>query len=195
MSTLAPVRNLSLYSPDHPSSPRWALIRAWLPTFVWLGVIAMESTSIFTSDHTQSWVYGMLKWMGPRLAAYSWLINAAGRKFGHFTGYAILSFLAFYGWTEFLAYWKELRFAKAGKTIHVPRRWHLRAAVLSVLVTLVAASLDEFHQAFIPGRTGVFHDVVLDTLGGVFAQILLLFWSLRKIQPRPAPDFETVSSQ
>ena len=49
--------------------------------------------------------------------------------------------------------------------------------MLGVLVTLVVASLDEFHQTFLPGRTGTYRDVILDTFGGIFAQILvLLLW-------------------
>ena len=46
---------------------------------------------------------------------------------------------------------------------------------------MVVASLDEFHQSFLPGRTGVFRDVVLDTMGAIFVQALLLrYWTRRK---------------
>jgi VanZ family protein len=75
----------------------------------------------------------------------------------------------------------------------------LRAAVLAVLCTIVVASLDEFHQTYLPGRTGVFRDVVLDTMGGVFAQtLLLLYWSkrdlVRKSTEIPSKS-ETVSTK
>jgi VanZ family protein len=43
-----------------------------------------------------------------------------------------------------------------------------------VLGTVLVASLDEWHQSFIPSRTGTPRDVVLDTCAGIAAQILLL---------------------
>jgi VanZ family protein len=193
MSTLAPVRSFSLYSLEGPRSSHWALVRAWLPTFVWIAVIAFESSSIFTSDHTQGWIHAVLNLVSSKLAAHSELINAAGRKLGHFSGYSILSFLSFFGWTELLAYRKEKRLAAKHKQVRVPRRWHLRAAVLGVLVTFAVACCDEFHQAFIPGRTGVFHDVLLDCMGGVFAQIVILLWWNGRRKDVRVPELEMVS--
>ena len=41
------------------------------------------------------------------------------------------------------------------------------------------ASLDEFHQSFVPGRTPAVTDVLLDTTGGAAAQAiagLVLLW-------------------
>ena len=178
MSSLASVHNLNLDSPPPLRHSRWSLLKAWLPAVCWMAVIAFESTSVFTSDHTQTWLLHILRPLfGSKVIAHLSLINAVGRKIGHFTGYAILSAFSFYGWTEFLAYRKEVYLEKVSKMVQVARRWHLRAATLAVLTTFAVASIDEFHQAFIPGRTGVFHDVILDTIGGIFAQILiLLFW-------------------
>ena len=42
--------------------------------------------------------------------------------------------------------------------------------------TAVVASLDEWHQSFIPSRTGAVRDVVLDTCAGIGAQVLILLW-------------------
>jgi len=35
------------------------------------------------------------------------------------------------------------------------------------------ATLDEYHQSFLPSRTGAFRDVILDTSAGLVAQIVL----------------------
>jgi len=35
------------------------------------------------------------------------------------------------------------------------------------------AGLDEWHQSFLPTRTGTLHDVILDTCAGIAAQVLL----------------------
>ena len=177
MASFTSANNFSLQTRLPFRHSPWSLIRAWLPTVFWIGVISFESTSVFTSDHTAHWVYAFLNFFSHRLAEHADIINGIGRKVGHFTGYGVLSALSFFGWTELLAYRTESQLIKLGRIVEVPRRWHLRAAVLGVLVTFLVASLDEFHQSFIPGRTAAFHDVILDTMGGVFAQILiLLFW-------------------
>ncbi|MEC1179220.1 VanZ family protein [Metasolibacillus meyeri] len=41
-------------------------------------------------------------------------------------------------------------------------------ALLAVATVFLVASLDELRQAFSPGRTGVFSDVLLDSLGALF---------------------------
>jgi VanZ family protein len=42
------------------------------------------------------------------------------------------------------------------------------------------ASLDEWHQSFIPSRTGRWQDVVLDTSAGIATQILILLWGIHR---------------
>ena len=184
MGSLAP--GLPLPPPVYRPG-RKSLVLAWIPTFLWLGVLAFESTSVFTFDHTQTWVFRVLRVLfGLKFAlSHALVVNEYGRKSGHFVGYGILSFFSFFGWTEFLAYHKQVYLDSIGKLKTVARRWHLRSAFLAVLVTFAAAGGDEFHQAFVPGRTATFRDVILDTLGGLFAQVLiLLFWRAgRKEKP------------
>ena len=57
----------------------------------------------------------------------------------------------------------------------------MRLAWIFAAIVLVAgyASLDEFHQSFVPGRTPAVSDVLLDTTGGAAAQAiaaLMLLW-------------------
>ena len=45
--------------------------------------------------------------------------------------------------------------------------------------TVIFAALDEFHQTFVPGRSGNFTDVCIDSIGAIAASLcLLLFYSL-----------------
>jgi VanZ family protein len=189
MSTLA--SNFPLPSPFPFRPSRWGLIRAWLPTFVWLGIIACESTSMFTSAHTQGWVFQVLRHISGWLAVHAGIINEVGRKVGHFVGYGSLALSAFFGWTELLAYRRENYLAALGKPARVAREWQLRAAELAVFVTFAVASLDEFHQSFVPGRGPSFRDVLLDTCGGIVAQALIfLVWKSRTKTRTPVRSLE-----
>jgi VanZ family protein len=47
---------------------------------------------------------------------------------------------------------------------------------MAILGTALVASLDEWHQSFIPSRTGRWQDVVLDSCAGIAAQILIFLW-------------------
>jgi VanZ family protein len=177
----------------NPTTSRRSLLMAWIPTIAWGLVIACESTGTFTGARTMIWTHRLLSLFSDHVSlSIVELVNHALRKTGHFFGYAALSWLAFRGWMETMTYKHERFLLKLGRPIG-PRRWHLRAAVLAVLCTIAIASLDEFHQTYLPGRTGVFRDVVLDTMGGVFAQtLLLLYWTNRKLVKTPA---ESASKQ
>ena len=197
MSSLASVRNFEIEPPVPREHSRWALVRAWLPAVLWIGVISFESTSLFTSEHTGHWTYNLLNFLfGPHIAGYAWTVNAIGRKVGHFIGYSVLGALSFVGWMELLAYQAESRLARTGKRLKVPRRWHLRAGVLAVLIVFLVAASDELHQSLIPGRGAAFRDVLLDTMGGVFAQLMiLLFWKPEKKTQATTPALESVGTR
>ena len=49
-----------------------------------------------------------------------------------------------------------------------------RASVIFLLCAVLAA-LDEFHQTFVPGRSGQFRDVLIDLIG---AGVFLLLWAV-----------------
>jgi len=55
-------------------------------------------------------------------------------------------------------------------------KWTLRWATIALLGTALVASLDEWHQSFLPSRTGRWQDVVLDASAGLAAQILIFLW-------------------
>jgi VanZ family protein len=90
------------------------------------------------------------------------------RKGGHVFGYGLLCILLFRAWRETLP-------------IMMGAKWTLRWAILAVLGTALVASLDEWHQSFLPSRTGTPWDVLLDTCAGIAVQILLaIYYSWRR---------------
>jgi VanZ family protein len=144
------------------SSDRHAILKAWIAAILWLIVIAIESTALASSENTSRILYPLLHYLfnmdWERFDYWHFYI----RKTGHVFGYGMLCFLLFRAWR---ATW-PLNSAK----------WSLRWAGLAVLGTAIVASLDEWHQSFIPTRTGRWQDVVLDTCAGIAAQILILLW-------------------
>jgi len=135
----------------------------WIAAILWLIVIAIESTALLSSHNTSRILYPVLHFLfGVDLDRFEvWHIYI--RKSGHVVGYGILSILLFRAWRATLPSVSNMK-------------WALRWATIAILGTALVASLDEWHQTFIPSRTGRWQDVVLDTCAGVAAQILLFLW-------------------
>lgn len=143
--------------------PQKSKLIAWLPTIVWLGMIAYFSTDTFSAEHTKSILEKIINAIyGSVSPEHFRIIHVFVRKTAHFTVYGFLSLLAFYSWRATL-----------------PRRvrWTFTWAALALLVTLIAGSYDEIHQIFIPSRTASPYDVMLDVMGGLFVQILIASFS------------------
>jgi len=142
-------------------------VRAWWPVVAGIGVIALESTEAFGVAHTT----GPLRWLyqaifGPVGNANWEIIHHLVRKSGHFIGYGLL------GMAWLRAWWMTL-----------PRSVFLHDALLASLGTAMTASADEFHQSFLPNRTGSPWDVLLDCCGALAMQ-LLVYVFLRIFRPK-----------
>jgi VanZ family protein len=136
----------------------------WLPAALSVVMIALESTATMSAENTSRWLYPLwLKLFGPISAAHWAEVHHLIRKTGHFVGYGLVSIAFFYSWRRTLQ-----RLAIGHWTL-----WR-RASVLAVLCTLAIASLDEYHQSFLPSRTGSPVDVCIDLGGAIAAQLLTL---------------------
>jgi VanZ family protein len=143
----------------------------WWPALAWAVVISLFSTGTFTADNTGRIIIPMLHWLFPSLPPQTLaLIHHIIRKCAHFTEYFILSLLI-------------LRGIRAGR--HGTK---LAWAVLAIVLVAGYASLDEFHQRFVPGRTPAVTDVLIDTTGGATAQAIAALFAMlihvREIRPR-----------
>ena len=49
-----------------------------------------------------------------------------------------------------------------------------------LLGTALVATLDEWHQSYIPTRTGTYKDVILDTCAGIGAQLAIFLYHKRR---------------
>ncbi len=155
----------SIQAPHATRDPHHVL-KAWIAAILWLIVIAIESTAWLSADNTSRILYPILHFLfglnWDQFGEWHFFI----RKGGHVIGYGLLSFFLFRAWRETSPIATEL----AGKV-----KWTLRWSAIAVLGTAIVASLDEWHQSFIPSRTGRWQDVVLDTCAGIATQVLILF--------------------
>ena len=139
------------------------LLKAWIAAILWLIVIAIESSALLSAHNTSRMLYPLLHFLF-RLDRESFGIwHFYIRKSGHVIGYGTLSILLFRAWRATLPALDNVN-------------WTFRWANIAILGTALVASLDEWHQSFIPSRTGTVRDVVLDTCAGVAAQVLVFFW-------------------
>jgi VanZ family protein len=142
---------------------RKKLLKDWTAAGLWIGLIAVESTDWFSAEHTSRFLYPILHFLlniGPQ--AFQ-VVHHYLRKMGHFVGYFALSALLFRAWKD------TLHPAKV-------RAWALRWAASAFFMSVLVASLDEWHQTFLPSRTGRVADVMLDGAAALTAQIMILLF-------------------
>jgi VanZ family protein len=152
-----------------PDSPQRKLL-AWIPTLLWLCVLAMFSTDMFSAEHTGSLLARILDTLFPTLSAEHFeQIHFLIRKSAHFCSYGLLGAFSFFSWRA---------------TFPAPVRWRFLWAALGLLTAFAGGSMDEFHQSFVPSRTSSFHDVMIDTVGGLFFQLVIALWLTRKASSR-----------
>ncbi|WP_455683456.1 VanZ family protein [Thomasclavelia sp.] len=82
------------------------------------------------------------------------------RKIAHMSEYAILLLFVYYGIHKTIRY----KYALLG----------------SLLISFIYACSDEIHQLFIPGRSGQFTDVLIDTSGALIMLLIIYLWQKRK---------------
>ena len=140
------------------------LLRAWWPAFVWIGLIAFESTDFCSSENTGSLLYALLTRLFGHINFQDFLIfHHYLRKTGHVVGYGMLALLLLRGWRA---------------TLGQDRVRMGRTALLAWMGTVFVAALDEWHQSYIPSRTGSVWDVALDSAAGLVF-LLAAYFRLR----------------
>ncbi len=90
-----------------------------------------------------------------QVRAIAQAIEGVVRKGAHMTEFAILAVL-FYAW---MSRWKITRLRRGG---------------FAAAMTIFYACTDEFHQLFVPGRSGRITDVLIDSAGAVIGMALFL---------------------
>jgi VanZ family protein len=133
--------------------------------------VLFASSPSFSASNTSRIIRPLLLWLFPDISEGSLdYAHFLIRKAAHFSEYALLALLA----------------ARAFRTSHkerLRRLWWLAAFALVACVALA----DEYHQSFLPSRTGTIYDSLLDMTGGAAALACAGLWLARgrgKFRPR-----------
>jgi VanZ family protein len=133
----------------HPSSLLWR----YVPLAAWTCFVLFASTSSFSASNTSLIIRPLLLWLFPGISEVGIdEVHFFVRKTAHFTEYALLALLA-------------ARAFRTSPRAPLKRRWWLVSFALVAAVSL----LDEYHQSFLPSRTGSAYDSLLDMTGGATA--------------------------
>ena len=153
-------------TPDHKH-----ILKLWIAAGLWTVVIAIESTTYLSSDYTSRFLYTILHFLFGIDHERFIVLHHYIRKSGHFVGYFTLSVLLFRAWKA---------------SLRLPSEWVWRWAGIAWLMSALVASLDEWHQSYLPSRTGVFSDVILDSTAALIAQAATyLYWRIRSRKAKP----------
>lgn len=122
----------------------------WLMLLIWMLVIFLFSSQPHSGETTKS----IIEQIMPNIKTNSLLdmINFIVRKSAHITEYFILTLLT-------ISLLKE--YTKKQNVI----------LVSSLIFCFIYALTDEFHQSFVPGRSSLFRDVLIDTSGSILSLV------------------------
>ena len=130
------------------------------PLLAWAAFVLFASSANFSASNTSRIIRPLLLWLFPDIAEASILrVHFFVRKAAHFTEYAVLALFA------------ARAFRTSGLSV-LRRYWWLASFALVAAVALT----DEYHQSFLPSRTGTIYDSLLDMTGGATALACLALW-------------------
>src|SRR3974390_582030 len=143
-------------------------LKYWLPAIAIAILISSFSTHYFSDEQTERVILPVLRWLLPFANHRTlYLLHVAIRKLAHITEFGVFSIFVFHG----------VRGERCG--------WKLQWALLTLLIAVCYAGLDEWHQSFVPLREARVRDVMIDTGGAILAQFSV--WVYAKLHRHSAP--------
>ncbi len=138
------------------------ILHYWLPVVAWAGLITLFSTDAFHEGSTEGILRSVLAFFLPSISQDKIeLVNAGVRKTAHLVEYCVLTLLLY-------------RAFRQDTLTGYRSQW----ALLSFLLAVGFAGLDEFHQKFKPRRIGSVIDVGVDAVGALIA-LAMIWWHYR----------------
>lgn len=140
-------------------------IKSWIPVLLWMVVIFLFSAQPATESSELS---GSITKRIFDLIATTPLSNMLGenlihtliRKCAHFTIYLVLGTLVY-------------------RALNRDDSLQRKRVLVAFIICVLYAATDEFHQLYVPGRSGQFTDILIDSFGafiGIMACSTILKW-------------------
>ncbi len=139
-------------------------VKYWVPVILWVGFTFWMSTGTFNANHTSLIIEPILRFFLPHSPESTIVfIHGIIRKLAHVTEYFALGLLLY-------------------RAIHGQfKNLELSQGILyALLVVMLLAGADEYHQSFVSTRTASIVDVGFDTFGGFLGLCVILLWNRLK---------------
>ncbi len=134
----------------------------WFPAISVAILISVFSTHYFSGEQTAHFIIPILRWLLPSASPHTLrLLHFGIRKAAHITEFGVFSIAVFHG----------VRRQRYG--------WRPEWAMITLLIAVGYAGLDEWHQSFVPVREARVRDVLIDSTGALLAQVLV--WGYAKL--------------
>jgi len=148
---------------------RAARLKYWIPAVIAAALISIFSTHYFTPEETGRVIVPLLRWFLPSASPnFIRHLHFGIRKLAHVVEFGVFSITVF----------RALRGPRAG--------WRLDWALLTLLIAVSYAVLDEFHQTYVPLRHASATDIAIDGLGAILAQVVVWWYAKGKWPLAPA---------
>jgi len=135
-------------------------ITYWIPAICVAVLISAFSTHYFSSAETARFLIPFLRKLFPAASLHTLnRIHTVIRKLAHITEFGALSTAVFHG----------VRGERYG--------WRFQWALITLIIAVSYAGLDEWHQSFVPVREARVRDVLIDSTGALLAQVLVWIYS------------------
>jgi len=135
-------------------------ITYWIPAICVAVLISAFSTHYFSSAETARFLIPFLRKLFPAASLHTLSrMHTVIRKLAHITEFGALSTAVFHG----------VRGERYG--------WRFQWALITLIIAVSYAGLDEWHQSFVPMREARFRDVMIDSIGTLLAQVLVWIYA------------------
>src|SRR5437667_5435571 len=130
-----------------------AELRYWFPAIFVAILISVFSTQSFTAERTGRVILPVLHWLFPwATSRMLHLMHLGIRKTAHVTEFGIFSIMVFRG-------------VRAGRS-----GWKFNWALTTLVIAVLYAALDEWHQSFVLLRHATPRDAAIDAFGALLGQ-------------------------
>lgn len=151
----------------------WGAVIGWMVIIFYLSHQSGTASSDLSSNITEKIIRFLTIILPFDLAFQD--IHSFIRKGAHFFAYFLLGILVYHALVESIQRFSRGKLCKKRNDSVGRISRYLSNICIALLISILYAISDEWHQRFIPGRSGEIKDVLIDTLGALTGISLYVF--------------------